>query len=171
MLWKKYVCFMCWLVLLFFIFSLIGCSTQYVPVETVRTERVEVHDTVTIVDSTAHSDSTATETKMLLQKVDSGYLALLGIINAPKEAWLLQTEKTTKQKITEKEYHEDKQKQSSDSVRTEVIEVPYPVERKLNKWESFCIDYGKVMVGTTLAVVAILLFLIARWLTKRRRKV
>lgn len=149
---------------------LCSCKTKYVPVETVRTERVEVHDTVTIADSTARSDSTTTETKTLLQKVDSAYLALLGIVNAPKEAWLLQTSTTTKQKTTEQEYHQDKRRQSSDSVRTEVIEVPYPVERELNKWEQFCLDYGKVMVGCSVVLVVLLLFIVVRWINGRKRR-
>lgn len=149
---------------------LCSCKTKYVPVETVRTERVEVHDTVTIADSTARSDSTTRETKMLLQKVDSAYLALMGIVNAPKEAWLLQTSTTTKQKTTEQEYHQDKRRQSSDSGRTEVIEVPYPVERELSKWEQFCLDYGKVMLGCTVVMVALLLFIIVRWINGRKRK-
>lgn len=149
---------------------LCSCKTKYVPVETVRTERVEVHDTVEIANSTARSDSTTTETKTLLQKVDSAYLALLGIVNAPKEAWLLQTSTTTKQKTTEQEYHQDKRRQSSDSVRTEVIEVPYPVERELNKWEQFCLDYGKVMVGCTVVMVVLLLFIVVRWINGRKRR-
>lgn len=149
---------------------LCSCKTKYVPVETVRTERVEVHDTVEIANSTARSDSTTTETKTLLQKVDSAYLALLGIVNAPKEAWLLQTSTTTKQKTTEQEYHQEKRRQSSDSVRTEVIEVPYPVERELNKWEQFCLDYGKVMVGCTVVMVVLLLFIVVRWINGRKRR-
>lgn len=148
---------------------LCSCKTKYVPVETVRTERVEVHDTVTIADSTARSDSTTTETKTLLQKVDSAYLALLGIVNAPKEAWLLQTSTTTKQNTTQQEYHQHKRRQSSDSVRTEVIEVPYPVERELNKWEQFCLDYGKVMVGCTVVMVVLLLFVVVRWINGKRK--
>ena len=151
-------------------FLLYGCkSIEYVPVETVRTERVEAHDTVEIGNSTARSDSTTTETKTLLQKVDSAYLALLGIVNAPKEAWLLQTTTTTKQKTTEQEYHQDKRRQSSDSVRTKVIQVPYPVERKLTKWETFCLDYGKVMTGCTIALLATFIFLVIRWFTGRKR--
>ena len=149
---------------------LCSCKTKYVPVETVRTERVEVHDTVEIANSTARSDSTATETKTLLQKVDSAYLALLGIVNAPNEAWLLQTSTTTKQKTTEQEYHQDKRRQSSDCVRTEVTEVPYPVERELNKWEQFCLDYGKVMVGCTVVMVVLLLFIVVRWINGRKRR-
>lgn len=149
---------------------LCSCKTKYVPVETVRTERVEVHDTVEIANSTARIDSTTTETKTLLQKVDSAYLALLGIVNAPKEAWLLKTSTTTKQKTTEQEYHQDKRRQSSDSVRTEVIEVPYPVERELNKWEQFCLDYGKVMVGCTVVMVVLLLFIVVRWINGRKRR-
>ena len=38
-------------------------------------------------------------------------------------------------------------------IKTDSIRVPYPVERKLTKWESFCIDYGKVTLGATILFV------------------
>lgn len=143
-------------------------SIQYVPVETVKTERVEVHDTVTVADSTARSDSTATNTKMLLQKVDSAYLALLGVINAPQEAWLLQYEKETTQKTSESVSHKESEKQSSDSVRIEYKDRPFPVEKQLTRWQSFCIDYGKIMLGMTVASIAVIVVLVILWRRKKR---
>lgn len=38
-------------------------------------------------------------------------------------------------------------------IKTDSIPVPMPVERKLTKWESFCIDYGKVTLGATILFV------------------
>ncbi len=49
---------------------------------------------------------------------------------------------------------------SVDSVR-----VPYPVEKKLTRWQQACIDYGKVMMGATVLLV---LFIIA-WIARRLR--
>ena len=92
---------------------LTGCKQiQYVPVETVRTERMEVHDTVTVNDSTERNDSTLINTQMLLQKVDSAYLAMLGIINAPPEAWLLQMNTTTRHTSNETASHKEQQTHS-----------------------------------------------------------
>lgn len=150
-----------WLVIVVTSMLLCSCgSVKYVPVETVKTERVEVHDTVTVADSTVRNDSTATHTKMLLQKVDSAYLAMLGILNAPPEAWLLQLEKETMQKTSETSSHKESEKQTSDSVRVEYKDRPYPVEKPLTRWESFCIDYGKIMMGSTIASMAVAALLV-----------
>lgn len=50
--------------------------------------------------------------------------------------------------------------------RVDSIAVPYPVERKLSKWEQVCIDYGKIMLGATL----ILLVVAVWWLVRKIRK-
>lgn len=157
-----------WLAVMAVLVALLsGCeSIRYVPVETVRTEKVEVHDTVTVADSTARNDSTDTKTRILLQKVDSAYLALLGIINAPKEAWLLQTEKNTTHKTSETSSHKQSEKNLSDSVRTVYKDRPYPVERELSRWEHFCLDYGKVTTGGT----AVLIVAAVIWLVRRGRR-
>ena len=162
------------LVAAFVVMSLIcltGCKqTQYVPVETVRTERVEVHDTVTVNDSTARNDSTLTNTQMLLQKVDSAYLAMLGIINAPPEAWLLQMNTTTKHTSNETASHKEQQTHSSDSVRTKYVEKPYPVPAQLSRWQKFCCDYGKIMLGASAALAILLLIILLYWIRYRRNQ-
>lgn len=53
----------------------------------------------------------------------------------------------------------------SRSVRVDSIRVPYPVEKKLSKWQQFKMDYGNVSMGGT--VVAIVFIII--WLVKRFR--
>lgn len=147
---------------------LAGCRTQYVPVETVRTERVEIHDTVTIGDSIVKNDSTDTKTKVLLQKVDSAYLALLGIINAPKEAWLLQMETTTTHNSSVTSSHKESEKSSSDSIRTEYKDRPYPVEKQLSRSQQFFIDYGKIMLGVSGGLLATTIIFFIMWLRKKR---
>lgn len=154
------------MIVLIVLTGLMGCAVKYVPVETVKVERVEVHDTVTVADSTSRNDSTDTKTRMLLQKVDSAYLAMLGVINAPREAWLLQTETNTTHKTSETTSHKESEKQSSDSVRVEYKDRPVPVERELSRWEQFCLDYGKVTTGGTVVCV----FLIIAYLVRRIKK-
>ena len=46
---------------------------------------------------------------------------------------------------------------------TDTIAVPYPVEKPLNRWQQFCLDYGKVTTGATAA----LLLLPIAWAIKR----
>lgn len=147
---------------------LAGCkSIKYVPVETIKTERVEVHDTVHVADTVKviETDSTATTISTLLQKVDSAYLAHLGIVNAPPEAWLLHTttDTHTAHATDTQATHSETATHATDSVRIEYRDRPYPVEKPLTRWQQFCLDYGKVTTGAT---AALLLLLIA-WAIKR----
>lgn len=156
------------LIILLIILLLTGCKhTEYVPVETVKHEHVWIHDTLQVNDSTVRNDSTTTVTQSLLQKVDSAYLALLGIINAPPEAWLLQVNTTTNHISNNSSNHKEKEVAQKDSVRTEIKEVPYPVEKKLTRWQQICIDYGKIMFGATVLLVIFVIVWIARRLGKR----
>lgn len=152
------------------LFMLCGCkSTKYVPVETVKTEKVYIHDTTIVKNTTVRDDSTYTKTQMLLQKVDSAYLAMLGIINAPKEAWLLEKNTSTHHTSSEATTHQEKEVHSTDSVRTEFVQVPYPVPAQLTKWQQFCCDYGKLMVGATLTLVVIFIILLY-WIRYKRNR-
>lgn len=51
--------------------------------------------------------------------------------------------------------------------RTDSVQVPYPVEKQLTKWQQVCIDYGKLTMGATVLLV---IFLIV-WIVRRLRKV
>lgn len=138
------------------VLMLCGCkSIQYVPVETVRTEIVHQTDTV------KQTDSTKTEKETIIREArpeDSLMLAKLGIKLQSNERLLILLQKELSD--TKKELEE---KHNSDSVRVEYKDRPYPVEKKLTKWQSFCIDYGKIMLGSTIAcVIAIVLLVIYR---------
>ena len=132
---------------------LYGCkSIQYVPVETVRTEIVHQTDTV------KQTDSVKTEKETVIREArpeDSLMLAKLGIKLQSNERLLILLQKELSD--TKKELEE---KHNSDSVRVEYKDRPYPVEKKLTKWQSFCIDYGKIMLGSTVAGVIVIVLLI-----------
>lgn len=49
--------------------------------------------------------------------------------------------------------------------RTDTIAVPYPVEKPLTYWQRFCLDYGKVTTGATIALI----LLLAVWLFERKK--
>ena len=49
-------------------------------------------------------------------------------------------------------------------IKTDSVRVPYPVEKKLSKWQQFKMDYGNVSMGGT--VVAIVFFII--WLVRSK---
>lgn len=50
--------------------------------------------------------------------------------------------------------------------RVDSIQVPYPVEKPLTRWQQVCIDYGKLTMGAT----ALLVVFIIVWLVRRFRK-
>ena len=135
---------------------LCGCkSIQYVPVETVRTDIV--HQTATV----KQTDSVKKEKETVIREArpeDSLMLAKLGIKLQSNERLLILLQKELSD--TKKELEE---KHNSDSVRVEYKDRPYPVEKQLTRWQSFCIDYGKIMLGSTIAcVIAIVLLVIYR---------
>ena len=46
------------------------------------------------------------------------------------------------------------------------IPVPYPVERKLGRWEQVKVDYGGVAIG----VVAVMVFAVFGWIVYKLKK-
>lgn len=54
-----------------------------------------------------------------------------------------------------------------DSIKVDSVRVPYPVERKLNKWESLKMEVGGWAIGGLSAVVIALIAYIVTWLVRR----
>jgi hypothetical protein len=144
------------------VWLLFGCkSVQYIPVETVSTERVTVHDTI------KQSDSTKTQANTIIREArpeDSVMIAQLGIKLKRNERLLILLRKELQEhKSNRQESH------TKDSVRVDSVQVPVPVECKLTKWETFCIDYGKVMTGSTIILFLMFIYIIVRWFTGRKK--
>ena len=136
--------------------SLIGCkSIQYVPVETVRTETVHHTDTVKETNTINNEKETVIREA---RPEDSLMLAKLGIKLQSNERMLILLQRELAETKNElKESH------SKDSVRCDTIKVPYPVEKQLGRFDSFCVDYGKVMVGVSIGgVLLFILIILAR---------
>lgn len=117
-------------------------SIQYVPVETVKTEYKVRTDTLTQKDSIYLRDSIWVE--------KSG-----------------DTVTTYKTRYVYQDRWRDRVVRDT-VIKTDSIQVPYPVERKLSRWEQFCLDYGKVMVGTTGVLLLSIAIIIVIWIRKRR---
>jgi len=131
------------LALLGLLFVMCSCkSIQYVPVETVKTEYKVRTDTLTQKDSIYLRDSIWVE--------KSG-----------------DTVTTYKTRYVYQDRWRDRVARDT-IIKTDSIQVPYPVERKLSRWEQFCLDYGKVMVGTTGVLLLSIAIIIAIWIRKRR---
>lgn len=54
-----------------------------------------------------------------------------------------------------------------DSIKVDSLRVPYPVERKLNKWENLKMEIGGWAIGGLSAVVIALIAYIVTWLVRR----
>lgn len=116
-------------------------SVQYIPVEKVRTEYKTKTDTFIQKDSVLVKDSV-----FIHSKNDTVWY----------EKWHTKYLDRVVEKI-----------KTDTVIKVDSIQVPYPVERQLNKWESFCLEYGKVTTGMSIALVLLgILWLI--WLIKRK---
>lgn len=146
-------------------------TTKYVPVESVRTEYVhgDNSELLNIIQSL---------TERLHQKerqVDS-------LMQSYRELLVLSENGDTlrhdREKIVYRASHRESEleklvesKNDSirellrqlESVKSDSIPVPYPVERKLSRWEQAKMDFGGFAMGTTMLLVV---FVIA-WLIKR----
>lgn len=56
-----------------------------------------------------------------------------------------------------------------DSIKTDSIRVPYPVERKLNKWESLKMEVGGWAIGGISAILIAVIGYIVLWLVRKYR--
>lgn len=120
---------------------LTGCkSVQYVPVETVRTDSVYIdryqHDSIYQRDSVFVNRWTAGDT-----------------VYQDKVVW--------------KYVYRDKVKYDTVSVlRSDSVRVPYPVERRLTKWEQVRLNVG----GWVIALVVITILVVVGWAIYKIRK-
>jgi len=127
---------MCAVVVLL-ILLLCSCrSTRYVPVETVRTDTL--YQKVVQRDSIHIHDSVT-----IREKGDTVMI----------EHWRTQWRDRLKRDTIYRS-------------RVDSVQVPYPVEKKLTRWQQVCIDYGKITMGATVILV---IFIIV-WIVRRLRK-
>ena len=139
------VCFFCVIgTILFLVLSLLfsGCkSIQYVPVEKVVTE----YKTNTVHDSVY----------LQILKHDSVVIEKLGDTVYVNKWHTL---------------YKDKWKEvikTDTFIKVDSVQVPYPVERKLSKWEQVKMDAGGIAIGVCIAVV---LTIFVGFLVKAYRK-
>lgn len=138
------------------LFLFCSCRTQYVPVETTHTIYQNHTDTV------RERDSVHTETNTIIREADSAMVAQLGLKLKDNERVILILRNELQRVISEKEQH------STDTVHeTDSIQVPYPVPAQLSRWQSFCCDYGKLMLGGTILAIVLFIIYVIRFIKKR----
>ena len=134
-----------------------GCKmVDYVPVETVKTVYQNHTDTVVMKDTVLSKKET------IIRDADSALVAKLGLQLKDNEKAILILQRELERQVSKESEHK------TDTVlKTDSIQVPYPVERKLSKWEKVCIDYGKVMMGATLLLVVVFIIWLVRQIRNR----
>lgn len=146
----------CTVFLLVALLCLCSCKTQYIPVETVRTEYQNQTDTEKLTDSIFR------ERETVIREADSATLARLGIALRQNERAVL-----VLQRELERERSRQQEHSTNTVIRNDTIRVPVPVEKPLGRWEQLCVDYGKVMIGFTAAAFVALAAVIVIWLRRK----
>ena len=173
---KKFFWFIVAIITFMVIVGLCGCRTQYVPVETIRTEYREADTTaiynrlLKLFESRKEKESTS----------DS-------LVDRTKETVILNENGDTAKHIRdryvyistnrEKELEvENKMLRDSlsllntrlEAIKTDSIPVIVTVERELSRWEKAKIDFGGIAIGGLVVSVAGIALL--AWLAWKRRK-
>lgn len=151
------ICWYCFLltVAILIVAYLTSCSPRVVTVPEYHTEYINRTDTFIL------RDSIFTNTNTVIREANEGDSVLLaeyGIRLKDNERLLIllrsELQKATSEKL---ESHTDT------VFRTDSVRVPYPVERKLSRWEQAKIDMGGWMFGIIIAsVVALCVWLIRK---------
>lgn len=113
-----------------------SCRTQYVPVETVRTE-YKTRDSIRV-DSIYNQDSI-----YVLVKGDTIYQYRYKYLY--KYQYLNRTDTV---------------------IKVDSVQVPYPVEKQLSRWQSIKMELG----GWAFGVIVVIALIIVGWLVYRLRK-
>ena len=125
------------LVLIFVLLLLTGCGrTMFVPVESVRTE-------YRARDVWHYRGDTIRE---------RGYV----YVNGDTVLDVRRSERTVRETVHDTVYIE----------RTDSVDRPYPVERRLSRWEQAKMDLGGIAMG---AVCVVVIYIIV-WLAKKKKK-
>lgn len=135
-----------------------GCRTKYVSVPEYHKEYINR------TDSFFHTDTIKEKEWMTIREVDSAQLAELGIqLRNIKNAYLIERNKN-------KERNNTTLKAKADTIiKTDSIRVPYPVERKLNKWESLKMEVGGWAIGVLSVVLLAVIGYAVLWLVRKYR--
>ena len=122
------------------ILLLCGCSPKVVTVPEVHTEYIVRSDTFIKRDSIVRNDSVIIRVQGDTVMVDRWHTKMV-------DRWRDRVVRDT-------------------VIRCDSVSVPYPVEKKLTRWQQVCIDYGKLTIGATVLLVIFIIVWIVRRLGK-----
>lgn len=133
-----------------------------------RVQYVPVQSTSYVRDSVRMTDSVVIRYKT--QTVDSVRVRDSTVIVQDKDGNVIREEhyrETEKYRSLEKEYNELKRKfEALLKEKRDTVRVPYPVEKKLDRWQQFKMDVG----GAAIVVVVLILMAACLWIFLRIRK-
>lgn len=137
LLWPYIATVLFWIVFLVLVFCLSSCRTKYVSVPEYHTEYVTKTDSFTQRDSIFVKDSV-----YMWMQGDTICKVKFSVIY--KDRW--------------------RDRYLCDTViKTDSVRVPYPVEKKLSKWQQIKLDIGEwVMVALALALIALVVIIVRK---------
>ena len=135
-------------------FLIMGCSPRYVTVPEYHYENIHT------VDTFLQRDSILKENNTIIREADSAMLSELGIRLKDGERAIL-----VLRKELERVFNQQREVVRDTVIKVDSIRVPYPVEKKLTKWQTFQIKVGSIVL---FLVVAVGLFWLLLWLRRKR---
>lgn len=133
-----------------------------------RVQYVPVQSTSYVRDSVRMTDSLVIRYKT--QTVDSVRVRDSTVIVQDKDGNVIREEhyrETEKYRSLEKEYNELKRKfEALLKEKRDTVRVPYPVEKRLDRWQQFKMDVG----GAAIVAVVLILMAACLWIFLRTRK-
>ena len=120
------------------LYVLVGCRTKYVTVPEYHKEYINRTDTFLRSDTLFRLDSV-----VVRMQGDTTVIEKIRLQNRFVNVYKIKTDTI---------------------IKTDSVRVPYPVEKKLSKWQQFRLDFGGwAMGGTVVAIVSIIIWLVKRF--------
>lgn len=141
-----------WIVVIGAVCALLGsCKTEYVPIETVRTEYHHTRDSI------HHTDSVFKEKQVTVMQLDSEAMAQYGIkLESAEKAWLV-LQQEMESKIKKLMEHK-----TDTFLKTDTIRVPVPVVTNKVRWQDKAAWAGVGVLGV-LGVLGLLVIIMLQF--------
>lgn len=145
------------------VLSLIGCRTrmQYVPIEskTETRDSIIARDSIVIKEKVFTRDSTVTKDSTVIILDDKGNVIRTELYRE-KERY---RELNSDYRLLQAKYD------SLQSLKNKVIEIPYPVEKELTRWQQTKMDVGGWAMGGLSGIALLGIGYVIVWLIRRRK--
>lgn len=145
------------------VFLLLGCRSriQYIPVEskTEARDSVITRDSIVIKEKVVTRDSTVTKDSTVIILDDKGNVIRTELYRE-KERY---RELNSDYRLLQAKYD------SLQSLKNKVIEIPYPVEKQLTRWQQTKMDVGGWAIGALSGMCILGMGYVVRWLIRKRK--